>query len=234
MSNLLHFSDSHGRVPTVPDDVEYSIVVCSGDLGPDRYYRKEERLRLNLPSGGMPASKDYQEHWYRQSIPKFHALTRGKPFLFTPGNHDFYDPVPLLREAGIDAHNIVGRVAEFMGIRFYGFPYVPWCGGDWNHELRPPQMNFEVAEVRRLLEADAFDVLVAHCPPYKVMDKAKNGMECGIAGMTKLLVELPEEKLPKAYLCGHVHAAAGAGRFRGTFVSNAATQTRVIPMWVSD
>lgn len=227
--NIFHFSDSHGRVPSVVPSIEYDVVVCSGDLLPDRYPRKEERLRLNLPYS-MPGSPARQEQWLRTQLPKFQALARGKPFLFTPGNHDFYDPVPMLREAGIDAHDLTDTIVTVGGLRFYGFPYVPWCGGGWNHELTPQGMAMKVAEVVVALEDSLFDVLVAHCPPYKLLDRAKNGQDCGNPYMLKALLDMAPEKLPKAYLCGHVHTSAGDGDFRGMYVSNAATTMRLIPI----
>ncbi len=226
---IFHFSDSHGRVPNVPDSIAFDVVVCSGDLGPDRYPKKEERLRLNLPYA-MPASPARQEAWFKTQLDKFRALVRGKPFLFVPGNHDFYDPVPMLREAGIDAHNLTDDIVTVGGLRFYGFPYVPWCGGAWNYELTPQGMAMKVAEVVCALEDGMFDVLVAHCPPYKMLDRAKNGQDCGNPFMLKALTDLPENKLPKAYLCGHVHQSSGDGQFRGMYVSNAATKMRLIPI----
>lgn len=226
---IFHFSDSHGRVPEVPESVAFDVVVCSGDLLPDRYTRKAEREKLNLPVC-MPGSPARQEQWLRTQVPKLITLTRGKPFLWVPGNHDFYDPVPVLREAGIDAHNLTDRVVEIAGLRFYGFPYVPWAGGAWNHELLPPAMAMKVAEVVIALEDGLFDVLVAHCPPYKMLDRAKNGLECGNPYMLKALLDLDQTQLPKAYLCGHVHTAAGDGQFRGMYVSNAATKMRLVPI----
>lgn len=228
-ATIFHFSDSHGRVPSVEKSIAYDVVVCSGDLLPDRYPRKEERVRLNLPYC-MPASPSRQEQWLRTSVPKFQALARGKPFLFVPGNHDFYDPVPVLRDAGIEAYNLTDTIVEVCGLRFYGFPYVPWAGGAWNYELTPQGMSMKVAEVVVALEDGLFDVLVAHCPPYKMLDKAANGQDCGNPFMLKALIDLPENKLPKAYLCGHVHRAAGDGQFRGMYVSNAATKMRLIPL----
>jgi Icc-related predicted phosphoesterase len=230
--SIFHFSDSHGRVPAPGEGVSYDLVVCSGDLGPDRYTRKEERMRLNLPIC-LPASPAYQERWYRQSIGKFQTLIGSRPFLHCPGNHDFFDPVPVLREAGIDAHNLTDRVVEACGIRFYGFPYVPWCGGAYNFELNKTAMEMKVEELVQLIHADAFDVLVAHCPPWQVLDKAKDGQQYGNPFMLRALVELAQnapEKLPKSYLCGHVHAGFGDGDFKGMYVSNAATRWRLIPI----
>jgi Icc-related predicted phosphoesterase len=226
---IFHFSDSHGRVPVIPTSIEFDIIVCSGDFLPDRYVRKEEQIRYNLP-WCMPASPERQEHWLRTQLDKVKAQARGKPWLFCPGNHDFYDPVPMLREAGVDAHNLADTVVTIGGIRFYGFPYCPWAGGGYNYELHPTAMEMKVGEVVDLLNEGAFDVLVAHCPPYKMLDLAKNGQLCGNPWMTKALLDLPPERLPKAYLCGHVHRAAGDGDFRGMYVSNAATKTRLIPV----
>lgn len=217
-------------MPVVSTGITFDVVVDSGDLLPDRYVRKADQIKYNLP-WCMPATPARQEQWLRTQLPKFQALARDVPYLHCPGNHDFYDPVPMLREAGVDAHNLTERVVEVAEVRFYGFPYCPWAGGAYNYELKPPEMETKVAEVVRLLNEDAFDVLVAHCPPYKMLDKAKNGLECGNARMTKALLDLDPEKLPKAYLCGHVHMAAGDGRFRGMYVSNAATKMRVIPSW---
>ncbi len=225
---LLHFSDSHGRVPSVPDTIHFDVVVCSGDLLPDIYTRRADRERLNLPIS-LPGSPQHQEQWLRTQLPKFQALARGKPFLFCPGNHDFYDPIPVLRDAGIEAHNLTGQVVTAAGIRFYGFPYCPWAGGAFNYELKPPEMQARVDEVVRLLGEDAFDVLVAHCPPYKMLDTGKNGQVYGNARMLKAILDMPPEKLPRAYLCGHVHASKGDAEFRGMYVSNAATTVRVIP-----
>jgi len=229
VTSLFHFSDNHGRVPVVSATTSFDAVVCSGDFLPDRYPRKEERTRLNLPHVllGTPA---FQEQWLRTQLDNIVALARDKPFLSVPGNHDSFNMVPILREAGVDAHDLTDRLVESVGLRFYGFPYIPWAGGSTHFELMPPQMEAKMAKVIQLLNEGAIDVLVAHCPPYKILDKAKSGTECGNPWMLKALATTPPEKLPKAYLCGHVHMAAGDGTFRGMYISNAATKLRMIPI----
>lgn len=224
--NLFHFSDSHGRVPTPITDAEHDVVVCSGDLLPDRYPRDEERYRYRLPEV-MPGSPAFQERWLRTQRARFEGLARGKPFLFCPGNHDFFDPVPVLREWGIDAHNLTERVVEVAGWRFYGFPFCPWAGGVYNNEVRPPVMREKMAAMLTSLEDGAFEVLVAHCPPFGVLDTGRNGQQYGNVAMRDALA--PEDaRRPLLYLCGHIHASAGMKTVRDMPVSNAAKTKRIL------
>jgi len=224
--NLLHFSDSHGRVPTPIEGQDHDLVVCSGDLLPDRYPRKADRERYNLPYS-LPGSPAHQERWLRTQQTRFVDLARGKPFLFCPGNHDFFDPVPILREWGIEAYDLTERVVEVAGWRFYGFPYCPWAGGVYNYEIKPPEMRGRLDSMLGFLHSDAFDVLVAHCPPFGVLDTAKDGQQYGNTAMRDAFA--PEEnRRPLLYLCGHIHPSAGVKTVRDMPVSNAATTKRVL------
>jgi Icc-related predicted phosphoesterase len=224
--NLLHFSDCHGRVPTWMEGTEHDLVVCSGDLLPDRYPRKVERERMNLPYS-MPGSPAFQEQWLRTQRQRFTDLVRGKPFLFCPGNHDFFDPVPVLREWGIEAYNLSEKVVEVAGWKFYGFPFIPWAGGAWNYEVKPPAMHAKMMAMLELLYDEAFDVLVAHCPPFGVLDIAKDTQRYGNMMMWNAF-KAEDAKRPHLYLCGHIHASRGMSTVGDMPVSNAATTKHVL------
>ncbi len=220
---ILHFSDNHSTLPPFPAE-EYDIIVCSGDFLPNgqNYLNRKEELK-------------YQENWVRENKQRLVDWIGSKRFLFCAGNHDFYDPIPLMRQFGIDAYNITNAHHEFDGVQFYGFPYIPYTGAMWNWETTPQMMSDLFENVIKRINDNQIDVLVTHCPPYGYCDKedSRGGQRFGSSVMVNML-KYRAEKLPQLMLCGHVHEAKSfadypySGSNPKMLISNAATRVQIV------
>jgi Icc-related predicted phosphoesterase len=49
------------------------------------------------------------------------------------------------------------------------------------------------------------DILVTHCPPYKILDKADSGKHGGSKALRNKVLEIK----PKFHLFGHIHEGSG-------------------------
>lgn len=240
---ICHTSDNHGfqykvdgEIVSIFPDIkeEFDVFVCSGDFIPDGHWGPHRDLDL------LHQSEKYQEYWVNKYAPDIKKWTHNKPFLFCSGNHDFINPCKILKKHGINAIDLDDKVVEFMGLTFYGFPYIPFMVDNWNHERNAQDMNTECNRMlSRLKDAgkeDQLDILVSHCPIYGILDFTINhGREhIGNAQMAHTL-SYKMKKLPILYLCGHNHdqgsETAQLGSFdraEQMFISNAATTYRII------
>ncbi len=209
---VLHVSDTHGGMPALAADGD--VVVHSGDLLPNRTY------------GIRPVEETFQAAWLTANATRLRAWLGSRPFLFCPGNHDYVDPVPALRAAGVDAHSLAERTLEIGGVRFYGFPWTAeFCG--WNWMCGPREMRERLAPAVDLLDRGEIDVFVGHGPMFGVLDRNADGERCGskVVRDAMQIVRQP----PRLFMHGHIHEAAGVqGWSRGMTVSNAATTQRVL------
>lgn len=229
---ICHVSDTHSYFPSLPKEAE--IIIHSGDLCP------------NLTRGDRKIEVPYQSKWIIDKSATFKDWIEDRPFLFCAGNHDFIDPTPLLQKAGINAINLTNQSYQYKGIKFYGFPYIPWICGEWNYECHHPEMNREIRRLRDVL-LSGIDVLVTHCPPYGVLDAnvvLRDGKtmivpswaeSCGNTQLTNLLTydleDLSIESRPKYLLCGHIHESHSiVTDILGMTISNAATTVHLIDL----
>jgi Icc-related predicted phosphoesterase len=185
---ILHTSDTHGSFPDMIGD--FDLIVHSGDL----LVNQKPRMKLGEAL--------FQRDWIRENGDKFKQWIGNKPFLFCAGNHDYMDPCSELRDLGINAIDTTNKLVEVDGVKFYGFPYVPYIGF-WNWEAPNQMMRQKIREMVEIIEDNKIDVLIAHCPPYGILDKNTEGTNIGNVAMTNALIDL--NHLPKAYLCGHCH-----------------------------
>lgn len=226
---IVHISDNHSQYVGLKG---CDVVVHSGDFLPNA---SRGRLDIEIP---------FQTEWIRKNQSSLQAWLRGKKFIFCGGNHDFIDPVPLLVEMGIDAVNITDAHYEHLGVRYYGFPYIPVLDREWNYERDISEMSREMRRLKDELEKGV-DVLVCHCPPHGILDSnfyvpigsnredcVSYGDRCGNTLLTNLLVydlpHLPYHNRPRYLLCGHIHENHGSTEVFGVSVSNAATTAHVI------
>lgn len=208
---VLHVSDNHGLLERL--DPTAQLVVHSGDFLPSfsRGNRAIEFLR--------------QEEWVNNNKNRLTSWLGNRPFLYTPGNHDFFDPCPVMRSWGVDAHNlwVDGGRAITPCVQTEGFPWVNHFTGEWNYEIGPSDM------LTRARVIPPCEMLVAHGPIYGVLDRNALGQRCGSLEIRHWLQnhELP----PKWYLHGHIHESCGWRLWaRGLRVSNAATTQRRIKL----
>jgi len=215
---ILHVSDTHGGMPRLSAHAD--VVVHSGDFLPN-------------VSFGMPVLEQaFQPRWLEAEGARLRAWIGNRPFLFCPGNHDFVDPVPYLRAAGVDAHSICNTFLDYEGIGFYGFPWVPVCGPygsrpAWNWMASAAERRARLAPAVELLNQGAIDVLVTHGPMRGVLDRNDYGERCGSRVLREVLQSARHP--PKLLLHGHIHESAGILRWRKhTRVSNAACTQRIL------
>ena len=213
---LSHFSDTHG-LPRKPVHDSAHVVAHSGDLFPNR------------TRGIRDIDTAYQENWLRLVVDDWKRWCGDRPLVFVAGNHDYFDPVPIMRRAGIDAHN-AESVPTVLGVRFGGIPDVPNFGGEWNHERSEA---FIGAHMEQIL-ASKPDVLVNHCPiagyldvPYRLGSYSGSDTHIGSVGIREA-VRASAWK-PRAILFGHCHEQGGGSDvFEGISLSNAATTRRLV------
>lgn len=226
---IVHISDNHSRFPHLRD---CDVVIHSGDFLPNA---SRGRLDIEIP---------FQTEWIRKNEKILKFWLQGKKFIFCSGNHDFIDPIPLLIEMGIDAVNITNAHHEHLGVRYYGFPFIPILDREWNYERDVQEMGREIRRLKDEL-AKGVDVLVCHAPPHGILDSnfyvpiGRNreelvdyGDRCGNSLLTNLLSydlpNMPFHDRPQYLLCGHIHEHNGVVETLGLTISNAATTAHVI------
>lgn len=224
----VHVSDTHGAFPPLPKEGE--VVIHSGDILPTLFkYHPEHDLAFQV--------------WFVQDrLEKYKAWLEDRPSIFVDGNHDWTNPAYALLNEGLRSTDATNRVVQFEGKSFYGFPFIPYIAGHYNYERDHAAMTQEIERmVLRLTNAGLgpeFDCLIAHCPPYGVLDlleqadmvndeMVKNTYHCGNRALTTALTYQDILK-PKTILCGHFHGCPGEESLLGIKVSNAATTVRLV------
>jgi Icc-related predicted phosphoesterase len=207
-----HLSDLHGAFPKPTQ--EFDITILSGDIFPD------------FLGYGRTVSAIRQENWVRINQLALQDWCEDKPVYYILGNHDFAEENFLQNEMFKGWVNINNQYATWWDgadktASFYGFPWIPWCGGNWNYELEDSAMLTKVQEMRIKFQEHGYpDILVAHSPPYGILDTA-----CTRLGNRRLTDALSYSfsVFPKLVLFGHIHECGGeAICVDGTVFSNAA------------
>jgi Icc-related predicted phosphoesterase len=131
-----------------------------------------------------------------------------------PGNHEYFlEADPSARSLLSNATLLINEGAEIKGLRIWGSPVTPSCGGAFGLSL---------AEDRRHLYAkipEDTDVLVTHGPPLGMLDSPP-GTE--FHGGCRELLEAVVRVKPKLHVFGHVHGAHGILQTDRTTFVNAA------------
>lgn len=212
---LLHVSDTHGLF--VPLDSTATVVIHTGDFFP------------NVSRGIAAVERGFQATWMNSRMRDFQRWIGTRRFLYVPGNHDYFDPVPMMQERGVNAWNLHTGGPERIGKhRVFGFPWVPRFTGEWNYECNGLEMHDRLEPLRRALEAGEVDILACHTPIYGVLDRVGDDR----TGSMHLRGALETCTNPPRYvLHGHIHCATGIMHWkRGIVVSNAATMQRRIKL----
>lgn len=187
---IFHFSDNHGRIDwlkeAIPDDVD--LIVSTGDFFP------------NASRGVRKIEVPFQIRWLDACAENFMSYLKDKPIMIVGGNHDY---IPLAQDLILRGYG--GRVIPitiegvmFDGLRFAGFPHIPYISGEWNLEVDYQEMRDLVEET---MESNP-DVLVTHCPPAGILDDGY--------GNEPLLTQLTyQDHNIKHHLFGHCHLSGG-------------------------
>lgn len=148
--------------------------------------------------------------------------------IFVAGNHDMlaaddHSLFEMLLEEHPTITYLEDSGTEIMGLRFYGTPWVSWCG-DWAFVAN----SAERYEIWKQIPTET-DVLVTHSPIYQILDLCKNGDK---VGCQYLRDEVINRIKPKLLLHGHIHEAYGQHQLEHTLVANCAQLNEVYqPMY---
>jgi Icc-related predicted phosphoesterase len=211
---IRHLSDLHGAFPKPTQ--EFDITILSGDIFPD------------FLGYGRTVSARRQESWIKINLGALQDWSEDKPVFYILGNHDFIDSGFPAEELGwVNLNDTYGSYIYESSpmssniIGMYGFPWIPWCGGNWNYELDDSAMLTKVQEMRIKFQEHGYpDILVAHSPPYGILDTAYTRL-----GNRRLADALSYSfpVFPKLVLFGHIHECGGETIcVDGTVFSNAA------------
>jgi Icc-related predicted phosphoesterase len=194
---IRHISDTHGMFPQSIE--QFDITVHSGDMCPNspRFHPCRKKAEV-----------EFQSDWVHGRSQSIADTLNGKPLVYILGNHDFLEEHILgyeLGPQGVSSFDCNNKYQEVQGKVFYGFPWIPHCGGNWNYELDDSQMLEKVGELVELLNHRRADVLVCHAPAYGILDNSF-GRRLGNNRMRQALeYRIMEENLPDLILCGHIH-----------------------------
>jgi Icc-related predicted phosphoesterase len=214
---IIHISDNHSYFFPLPKEGE--VVIHSGDL---------------LPNFGRPIKRHqeirFQTEWVKTRIETFKEWLDGRPFYFCEGNHDFINPVHILKEAGIEAFTITNEPQRYLDQTIFGIPYIPFIAAEWNWELTLPDMQNEFLKFDQYFNSglEVYErmpsILVCHAPPSGILSDVY-----GNSILSNFISYVWKDKLPKILLTGHVHNQGNKEvEVFGMRVSNAACCARLI------
>lgn len=233
MPRILHFSDSHGRLPRKPAG-DYDVVVCTGDFMADDDVAWELAHR---GLGSAPSAKQtvrFQEKWLADNAYAIARWIGQRPFVWCAGNHDFFDPCETLRKEGVEVHDATNKIVRLAGLSWYGFPFINAINGYYMHERDAAGMARETQLFITRCRAELGgmpDVLLAHAPLADVYDVDKHGNRWGNSVLRNGLAHLVRQdltRMPRLFLCGHVHKSGGGADVDGMLVYNSAETANII------
>ena len=212
---IKHFSDIHSdltildRIPLLED---FDAWINTGDLFPNR------------SRGNRQIEPAFQEDWFLRKKSAIFKRLGGKPIVTVDGNHDFISCGEMLIKHGYQGEVYCikpDEVIEFGGLSWAGHGAIPWIEGEWNDELRTPEM-LEI--VNQVLDQDA-DMLVTHCPPAGIL---AGPWGCGVLANALAYRGLNKYK---HHFFGHVHSYGGHSITDGsTTYWNSATTIQLVEL----
>lgn len=101
----------------------------------------------------------------------------------------------------------------------HGFRAVPFSSVTLSPFFRPREKTeAHLQEELSTLNITSKDIVFAHCPPLKILDRTFYG---GHPGSSSVLSAIHERK-PHAWFCGHIHEAHGFAQEESTAIFNVA------------
>lgn len=210
MTTIAHISDLHGNLDALlSSTVTPDVWVISGDFCP------------NESRGDADLERMAQSAWLEDVIDEVIEVLRGRPVVWVGGNHDYINIADALSARGVEAVTVTPEGVEVAGVRFAGFPEIPFIAGEWNNECHDLTPMVEAA-----MAADP-EVLVTHAAPAGILDDDHGcGHGCGVRSLTSALAYMPHRV--RAHLFGHIHASEGVVEEMGITFSNAAGALHIL------
>lgn len=137
--------------------------------------------------------------------------------LYVPGNHDrLMERVTLREEVEKQFPNVeilVDRAITIEGYRFYGTPWVPYCG-NWAFMLKESYQPNPFKMINRDTE-----ILLTHGPAYEILDDVGHGYS---VGSEYLLEAIQHLYCLQYHFFGHIHESHGHKEVNGVHHYNVA------------
>jgi len=210
MVKLVVISDTHTQEKKLPI-IKADIVIHAGDF---TYQGKSQEIKNFLD-------------WYKE-YPAEHRL-------LICGNHEETCDISH-REYNLHCKDLILNCQDITylenneitieGIKFYGTAWTPFfCRwGFGGKDIGGGEGARNLEDVYNEIPNDT-EVLIAHGPPYKILDKNLENIYCGSKAMRKLLDSGKLSKL-KLYLTGHIHENKGQLEVDGVKYINASSVDR--------
>ena len=170
---------------------------------------------ISMPSGDVLVhAGDFCSHGDYKEVESFGKWLAGLDFnhvVFIAGNHDMtfesslrksLSLIPERTKSGGKVHYLQDSYVVLDGVKFYGSPWQPKFY-NWAFNLK--RDGDEIRDKWDKIPNDT-DVLVTHCPPYEILDKASFGN--GNIGCKHLFKRVLDVK-PCLHVFGHCHAGYG-------------------------
>jgi len=224
MLRILHTSDLHGSISDVirrHRNEEFDVWVDSGDFFPDH---PEFSKRL-LP---REENEYFQSCFFYEKEDEIRDWIGDRPVISVPGNHDFEK---LSNFIGLNAEN----GPEINGVKFSGFPEVPYCGAAFNNQRDPQQFD----DLLETVHKHQPKILVTHTPPYGVLDTIASRMKrsvwqdsclmaptsIGCSPLSRYL--FGESHKIKYHFFGHVHNCVGVKMYKNIMFINGSCESKI-------
>lgn len=198
-------SDLHGTFPELPD---CDLVIDAGDRMP------------NETRGYVDQEKITQRIWVEDNLEKFKMWLGKRTYIYTQANHCYHSMEYQLRyKAGLlETYDVTDKPFHWKGINIYGFRYIPRMSGEWAGECTPQEMENHLRWMQMIIledsteeqwKPDSFNILLAHCPPYGILDEYGDGHHGGNSVLaTKIIYGFMKVNFD-LILSGHVHTQGG-------------------------
>lgn len=189
MPRIVAISDTHERnLNTQWDIPDGDIFIHAGDL----------TARGSLDSlARMARQISRLPHRYKIMVGGNHdrSLALNDPEIVRKARESLYPHMIYLQD----------ETVEIMGIRFYGFPWLPYHAG-----VVPEFRCFNLENTyEKIIEIPIdTDVLITHGPPSGILDLARDGDRIGDPALTSTVMY---SIMPRVHIFGHCHE--GYGRF---------------------
>jgi Icc-related predicted phosphoesterase len=151
---------------------------------------------------------------YLSELPHTHKIV-------IAGNHDYIfegsskeQLVEMFKRKGITY--LQDSSITIDGVKFYGSPWQPRFH-DWGFNL---SRGRALAEKWKLIPDDV-NVLITHCPPFGILDRAPRGFdEYENVGCEELLKRIDELNKLQVHIFGHIHDCYGTQNIDGIVFAN--------------
>lgn len=217
---ILAVGDPHGKLPVGLTKIikrnKVDLIACTGDWAhtPEKPWLEESWKNVN---------DKFIDRNYKEIVDK--VCSYGLPVLTLRGNMLMGGKRKRVADKILRRHkNLVDRFTSKYKIRNKTFIFF-----DVSFEkstARNEQKKFYESQSRKnpgrerklnkLLKENQDSILIAHNPPYGIVDKAYNGKHVG----SEILAKAIKKHQPKLVLCGYIHEARGKGKIGKTLVCN--------------